>query len=389
MDLSSLNGTTSTNLTDIPQAGTAEKVISIYFLDLGDYAHNFLGKIFGEEITIDKIVFNKVDLLNANFFNNTTNPASNNISTIVRKSINQWFGYFKSLALVVIMVSIVAAGIRILLQTPQAKVKGYESLKKVVMAVALIFFFPYVMKFAFEINETIIGYINQANTSGFVGAVPISPYTNADEEDIEFRSPKYVSTEGKLSNSSSSDNTEIYLNQVSQYEKNVDIMRLMRAFAGVTYRFVYVILWYIMLAQVYILAFIYIKRYLTIAFLIIVYPLVIIGHVVDGISGKRKGSFNTWSQKFFSTVFLQTLHAIMYGIISGVIVNQVLKTGDGTPGSEKINVILMIVTTSFLFSGEKILTKFWKSSTDSSAERKGLKQAFGMPRRVVNTFKGK
>ena len=304
-DLSEVGTQQVVNLTDIPQAGAAEKVFSMYFLDFGDYAQKFLEKIFKEEVTVDKIIFNKVEMLNANFFYNTTNAASNELSSnnIVRIYINQWFGYFKSLALVIIMVSIVAAGIRILLQTPQSKVKGYESMKKVVMAVSLIFFFPYVMRFAFEINEAIIGYIENSNTYGNVGAVNISPYADADEDDLEFRSPKYVSIEGRQSSSSSSDNTEIYLSKITLYENNVDIMRLIRAFAGVTYRFVYVALWYIMLAQVYILAFIYIKRYLTIAFLIIIYPLVIAGYVVEGVIGKRKGSFNTWCKEFFSTVF--------------------------------------------------------------------------------------
>ena len=51
------------------------------------------------------------------------------------------------------------------------------------------------------------------------------------------------------------------------------------------------------------------------------------------------------------------------------------------------NVILLIIATSFLFSGEKILTRFWNLSIDTS-ERTGIKSMIGKPRKILGHLKG-
>ena len=103
-----------------------EQIITEFFLSMGDYAQDYLSQVLKEEITIDKIVYNKVPMLNANFFNNTTNSATSNASDIVRQAINKWFEFFKGLALVVILVGLVAAGLKMILGTAQGKASAFE-----------------------------------------------------------------------------------------------------------------------------------------------------------------------------------------------------------------------------------------------------------------------
>jgi len=244
------------------------------------------------------------------------------------------------------------------------------------------------MRYTFDINEAIIQYIaQQRSTDNPIKASAISQVSDLTRDELEFRSPEYVSLQGLRYGAGSSEATALYLSRLETYESNVDVMRMMRAFGGVTLRFAYIIIWWIMLAQLYFLTVIYLKRYLVIAFLIIIYPLVIVGYVTGGMFGQRQTAFNRWCGNFFTNVFMQTIHAIMYGTISGIILTQTQKQLSSS-GPSKLNVILMIIATSFLFSGEKLLTRFWRLSIDDS-ERRGMKGILRKPRQLFNRIRGK
>ena len=378
---------TEKEMNNLKTKNVFEEVISSFFLGVGDYAQDFLNQVFREEITVDKIVYNKAVLLNANFFTKANNTSKSNASTILREIITKWFEYFRKIALIVILISLIGVGIRYFVQTTESRVKARDILKKVVMAIALVYFFPYVMRYAFDINEAIVQYIgSKYSTGNQVTASAITQISDLTRDDLEFRSPQYISLAGLQVGAGSSEATQLYLNKLETYKSQVDVMRMMRAFGGITLRFAYIIIWWIMLAQTYILAIIYLKRYLLIAFLIIIYPLVIIGYIIGGMFGKRQAAFNEWCKNFFTNVFMQTIHAIMYGTISGIIMIQV-KNQLINEGTSKLNVILMIIATSFLFSGEKLLTRFWKLSVDDS-ERKGMRGMFGKPKKLLKNLKG-
>ena len=115
------NGFSEEEIAKIQTDSAFEKVVSKFFLQVGDYAHDYLTQLFREEITIDKIVFNKVELLNANFFNNSAKPSKTDASTIVKKAINRWYETFRTVALLICVVGIVVAGIKIMLGTPEGK----------------------------------------------------------------------------------------------------------------------------------------------------------------------------------------------------------------------------------------------------------------------------
>lgn len=367
-----------------------EKVLTSFGLDVGDYAQDYLTKVFKEELTVDKIVFNDTQNLNANFFENSAKPTTTKASEAVKNFINVWFDYFRKLALVVILCFVVVAGIKIILGNARAKAGAFDSLKKIVMAIMLIYFFPYVIRIAFDLNDAIISqvkeYAYQGNNNATTLGSSISTETDLKAEELEFRSPVYVSADSAIITAGSEEATEIYLNQVRNYAAKVDMMRIMRAYAGVTLKFLYVIIWYIMLAQLYILVVIYLKRYITIAFLLIVYPLTIIGYISGNMFGRAQTSFNTWCKKFFSTVFLQTMHALIYGIIGRITIST-LQMNDGT-NLKRLNWLLMIIATSFLFSGEKIIMRLFNASVDTS-ERGGFKRWFGAPKQMIGALKGK
>ena len=192
-----------------------QQVMSEFGLSVGDYAHDYLSQVLKEEVTIDKIVYNEVDFLNANFFDTSTNPANSSASVIVKNAINTWFSYFQRITLMVAMVSLVVAGIKIILGTPNSKVKAMEILKKFVMAIALVYLFPFVMRGAFQINEAIIKQIaKETRVNNTAVGVSISQVSDLLIDELEERSPQYVSLTGLRVGAGSTEATELYLNKL-------------------------------------------------------------------------------------------------------------------------------------------------------------------------------
>lgn len=387
-DINAAKNLTEEDIKELRTESAFEQVVTEFFLSVGDYAQDYLSQTFREEITIDKLVYNKTVMLNANFFDNSSNPAVSTASKAVKTVINQWFSYFQKLALVVIMIFVVVAGIKILLDSANGMAKAKEIFSKIVMAVALVFFFPYVMRYAFEINEAIVNMIYD-DIAGGVGAAAgasISQVSDFLPEELEFRSPLYVSANKLKIGVGSTEATQLYLSKLQTYTQKADLMRIMRGYAGVTLRFMYVIIWYILLVQTYIMTIIYIKRYIVLAFLIAIYPLVIIGYLSGGMFGSKQTAFNKWCNKFFTNVFLQTIHAVCYGVIVGILIEQIRGSLQAN-ALGNANWILMVVATSFLFSAEKIISKLWSAAIDTS-ERSGIKSFLGAPKRLWGQMKG-
>lgn len=380
---------TEKDLDNIKSHNAFEIVISGFLLDIGDYAQDYLTKLFKEEITIDKIVFNKVILLNANFFKNSANSSESEASEIVRDIINKWYSAFRTIALLICVSAIVAAGIKILLGTPEGKATAQEILKKVVLGITLALLFPYVMKLGFDANEALIDSVQKGIISGNYDS--ISSYTIKQVSDLEldeyytFRSPTYVSNASLVLNAGSEEATALFMSKLQSYTRDNDVMRIMRAYAGVTLRFMYVVVWYILLVQTYFLVYTYLKRYVRIAFLIAIYPLTVIGYVVGGLLGRSKTSFNEWCSRFFGNVFMQSIHAITYGVISCIVIDQV----KNVLPSGQMNWLLMIMAVTFLFTGEKILDELWHLATNASEGKGEIGGAIKNAKNAFNMIRGK
>lgn len=381
------NGFSEEEIAKIQTDSAFEKVVSKFFLQVGDYAHDYLTQLFREEITIDKIVFNKVELLNANFFNNSAKPSKTDASTIVKKAINRWYETFRTVALLICVVGIVVAGIKIMLGTPEGKNNAKDILKKVVLGVMLVYFFPFVMKMGFDINDAIITMVQDQIISGSVSKKVAGLKETSElviDEELEFRSPIYVSNASRKLTPGSEEASDYFVSKLQTYTKNVDVMRIMRAYAGVSLRFMFIIIWYLLLIQTYFMVYTYLKRYITIAFLLCIYPLTIIGYVVGGLLGRAKTAFNEWCSRFFGNVFMQTIHAVTYGVISSILIDQVERY---LPNN--INWILMVVAISFLFTGERILDNLWRLATSASEGKGEIKDMLKKPKDAFKTIRGK
>lgn len=348
-----------------------EMTISEIGLNIGDFILEYLTFLVKEEVTIEKIIFNRVDSLNANFFDRAPNPSTAPATKYVRDAINYWYDFLGKIVIVLYLMALVVVGIMMMLDNPQKKVQAKDLLKKWTIGIAIFYFFPYAIRYGFEINNTLVSLVeNQfggatVELGGYIGTVSDLRY-----DDIEYRSPEYVTASSFLLKLGSKEATAAYINRLEDYQRKGDTMRIMRSLAGITGRLIFVILWFIMLWQLLIFLYIYYKRYLMIAFLIAIFPITLVQYLIGNIAEGKQSAISSWCKEFFTNLFLQSIHAVIYGIVSGVIINQVVAAvRNGNP--YHINWFLMLCAINFVFAGEKILREIMNAGMTASTQAAG------------------
>ena len=219
----------------------------------------------------------------------------------------------------------------------------------------------------------------------YVGAVSELRY-----DSVEPRSPEYITRESYALKLASEEATAAYINRLEDYKSKGDAMRIMRALAGITAKMIYVILWYIMLWQLCVFIYIYYKRYLMIAFLLAIFPITLVEYIIGNISTGKQSAISAWSKEFFTNLFLQSIHAVIYGIISGVVMTQVRGAiADG--GAYQINWFLMVCAVNFVFTGEKILRDIINAAATASTKAAGdvASAGRGSARNGIKRVRGK
>ena len=110
---------------------------------------------------------------------------------------------------------------------------------------------------------------------------------------------------------------------------------------------------------------VYFKRLLDVAILTLMAPVIAIGYSIDMIKDNKSQSLSTWMKAYVMAVFLQLMHAIVFTIFMGMILQLLnapssLFGDDMLPNAEVITkIILMLVTLNFMFSAEKIFKKIF------------------------------
>lgn len=343
------------------QAGPFEMALTDLALTVGDFIMEYSTFLLKEEITVQKIIYNQVEALNANFFENSENPSDAPATAIIREIVNEWYDILSQIVIIIYLIALVAVGIRILMGTASQKVEAKELFMKWTMGIIIFFFFPYVMRYAFDLNEGIIRTMQSlyGGSGTYLGDV-----SDLRSKEFELRSPEYTTRSTYLLTLGSEDATNAYIKNYEEYRTNGDMMRIVRALAGITGRIIYVIIWFMMMWQLLVFIYIYYKRYLMIAFLITIFPITIIEYVIGTVSTGKQSAITAWSKEFFVNVFLQSIHAVIYAIISSVIMNQIVGVLQ-SDGVNKMNWFLMIVAVNFVFVAEKMLRDIISAVTDT------------------------
>ena len=363
------------------------------FVDLllliGDYAVNLLGDIFGEDVTISKLIYNRIKLVNPNFFDA---GATNTILDIKLKDIvNDWYMFFRGLAIVFYIVAFLMIGVHVIYHSTG---NGLEKAKSMVLdwvkGILILFAIPIFMKLIFKINDALIMMLADENGTYLTQGRSFTDGTLWSADAITFRSPKYISKRTGFVQYGSDEVNQSYAERLAEFEKNYDIMKIMRAYAGVTRKLGFCFLWYICIAQLISFIFIYVRRFFMIAFLISVFPITCIFNAISIMRGTKGMQMNTWIKEFMSNVFLQFIHAIIYSIITGVCMGLIIDSLQSQQSTATLNWLVMLISINFIPEGEKILKKLLASLSSGSTSigaSDGSQRVKGAVKNGINHFR--
>ena len=103
-------------LHDLQTNNPLEMTLSGMALGVGDFLLDYIVYLFKDEITIDRLIFNRVPSLNADFFTANKKGIVPESTEIICGVINNWYAFFRALAILTYLIVLVYVGIKILLR---------------------------------------------------------------------------------------------------------------------------------------------------------------------------------------------------------------------------------------------------------------------------------
>lgn len=255
-------------------------------------------------ITVEDIFFNRLNITSINFFD-TNSPGS--ISNDFRTNVAIWYYVLRNLAIIILLCILIYVGIRMAISTVASEKAVYKTMfKDWLVSFILVFFIHYIIVVTIQVNNSIVSIMNPGTTSGidFMDKlVMVALGVNPDK--IEFSAVKAW---------------------------GATIVYAMMVF------FTMAFLWT------------YIKRMITLAFLIIISPLVTVTYAIDKMGDGKSQAFNTWLKEFVYNILLQPFQCVIY---LALIKNSIQMIGDEEPSLGIC--LLVIMSMAFVYEAERII----------------------------------
>ena len=263
----------------------------------------------GGEFSIESIIFNQavdhpVEIISIDFFD-SNGDSKGNTKALIQQNIATWYVAIRNIAITILVIVAMYIAIRMLLATTSEKKAQYkEILIYWVQSLALIFVLHYIMIGIIAINDALVKSLYKAG-----------------EEVITGKNNNIMET--------------LFLNAFNAVKITTS---LANTFA------------YMVLCFVTIMFFIsYLKRMMTIAFLITIAPLVTITYSIDKIGDGKSQALNAWLKEFSYTILIQPFHCITY-LALGSIGTQLLERNDNFG-----DIFIGLYFLSFILQSENIV----------------------------------
>ncbi len=263
----------------------------------------------GGEFSIESIIFNQavdhpVEIISIDFFDSNGDSKSNT-KALIQQNIATWYVAIRNIAITILVIVAMYIAIRMLLATTSEKKAQYkEILIYWVQSLALIFVLHYIMIGIIAINDALVKSLYKAG-----------------EEVITGKNNNIMET--------------LFSNAFNAVKITTS---LANTFA------------YMVLCFVTIMFFIsYLKRMMTIAFLITIAPLVTITYSIDKIGDGKSQALNAWLKEFSYTILIQPFHCITY-LALGSIGTQLLERNDNFG-----DIFIGLYFLSFILQSENIV----------------------------------
>ena len=225
------------------------------------------GGEFNLNISPNDILFDKLEITDVNFFN-FDNSLSDGVLTI-RKNIAIWYYALRNLAIGILLAILIYVGIRMAISTVASEEAKYKvMLRDWVVSFVLVFLMQYIIAFTLNANNALVSLMEKA-------------MTNASDNSIFADVMNTFALQGADP-----------LSFTMGFGSAIAFCILV----GITLSF---------------LVF-YIKRMLTLAFLVIISPIVTITYSIDKMGDNQSQALNKWVKEFVYTVLIQPFQCLIY-----------------------------------------------------------------------------
>lgn len=267
-------------------------------------------------LTPDMILFNKVPITSLNFFDfqyavkgSNQRLSDSNPIYIIRENIAIWYVSLRNLAVVILLAILIYIGIRMAISTiAEEKAKYKRMIFDWFLSIALIFIMHYIIIITINANNLLV--------------------------ELLWKSADFTGQ---------SETMGLYI--AHMLVKSWDI----QASVGWGSAIVYCMIVGISLAFLLM----YIKRMISIGFLILISPLITITYSIDRIADNKSQALDTWLKGFVFNILIQPFHCLIYIVFVG---SSIMLLQEGyTIG----NSILSIFCLLFIWKAEEIVRKIF------------------------------
>lgn len=303
-------------------------------LIMGFFAEDssLIGLVQNKGLTLEEILFNKVQLLDINFFNFSGD--SDSTSYIIKENIAIWYTSIRNIAIVVLAIIAIYVGIRMAMSTiAEEKAKYKTMLTDWLTSLALVFLLHYIMLFVININNAFVNVLSNG-LSQESGQLLIDKLTFTDDN-------------GDLTNK--------FLYTAIKSPSFI---------TGMSSALIYVI--FQILTFIFLLT--YLKRMITIAFLIVISPIVTITYSIDKMGDGRSQALNIWFKEFVYNILIQPFHCVAYLVLGTTALKLMTTDANLLGGVDITQAVLAVAILIFIFSTEKIVKKIFHFESDSMAD---------------------
>ncbi len=254
-------------------------------------------------LKLDDIFFHNAEekqilpILNVNFFEDIGNDGNHKIIYSIRDNIATWYYALRNLAIIISLLVLVYIGIRMAISTlAEDKAKYKSMLTDWIVGFITIFLLHYIIIATIYVNEAL------------VNALYTPP--NSEYNDVI---KNYMT---------------LILETAIESIGFVDAMSATVVYVGMT-------------IMTFMFLYTYMKRMITVAFLIIIAPLITVTYSIDKMGDGKSQALNTWLKEFIYNVLIQPFHCIIFMVFSQLIYN-ILSSPANSLGGGLLVIIIMI-----------------------------------------------
>lgn len=285
--------------------------------------------------TIGEIVFNQCPVTTPNFFPEIFNDkifSANSGVWNLAQTVGQYYSIIRYLAIAVLLVILIYIGIRMAMSTVASEEAKYKKMFfHWAVSLVIVFILHYIIIITLYINNVLVEAL-------------------------------YNSMGANLNNGGADAVKGALLDVTQGGLLNLNVLAPIVGFPDVIVYVSAVVINFIFM-------FMYLKRIVTLGFLIIISPLITVTYSIDKLGDGKSQALNTWLKEFIFTVLIQPFHCIIYIVFVKTAFE--LLADISMPINNLGKEFLAIVCMTFMLQAEKIVKKIFGIQADSMGDAVG------------------